>query len=581
MNPDDSMSNAAKETIDQTNSIEKQMAAEAAAEAQVDAGPAPDNSIMVDADPNYKPLSEIAASKPDEPKVDPTVLVDTGTAATDKPKKIKNKRAPIIAGIIVGAVLLLGLGIWGIVSLVSHDSGGAVAEEGKVAFFIENNNGDGTYAAFDGEGKQITEFSYGSTSTFRNGYAMVQDKTKTKYAIMANTGKLAVPFEKYDSIAQVGAYFLVAKGEDKKLISGKDEEIMLLDDASEAFGMTIAEDGNSTTIFDSNGEKIGELASGFKLAKKTDKAYVVVRTSDRVYVVSASTGLVKNSFESKAEYDVYETSEDNDIVALRSETDYKILWGDKVYTWKRERSSYVSISSYGDTNVYMTVGDNRYYMASDGKIIEGPSDSAQFAIIDSEHYAYRKYSDSFVTIIAGDEKIVLSDVSSLSKTGDGYSINFSGGKSANIYDKNGKPLFTESDFGGKKIYSILGKDKNGNYIVNSGTLYDKNQKELGYVSATLKNLDDGNYLIDGYKATGIMSAEGKVLIEERSCSEIEVSGDFYICQVNAKKYSLYSNKGKRIVQEYNSVRVVDNHIEADNGENIEYYTLDGEKFYES
>ena len=87
--------------------------------------------------------------------------------------------------------------------------------------------------------------------------------------------------------------------------------------------------------------------------------------------------------------------------------------------------------------------------------------------------------------------------------------------------------------------------------------------------------------MSNYDHEGIYSPEGKTIIDSEKCKEIEVVDSFYLCTVGSKKHDLYSHGGKRILEDYESIKIVNGHIEADNGATTEYYTLDGEMFYEA
>lgn len=583
MNPEDAMPDAAKETIDQANAVEKQMTAEATAAAEANAEPAGDNSILADdADSNYKPLSEIAAAKPDAPSVDPTVLVNESTqpTTTAEPKKTKNKRVPIIIGLLAAVVLLVGLGVWALVAFLSHDSGGAVAEDGKIAFAIESDKHDGSFAIFDNDGNRLTDFIYGEVSEFKNGYAVVQDSSRTKFAIITNNGKLSVPFGKYDNIELVGSLFSVKKDDELFLLNGKGEEIMPIIKSDSANGLTIAYSDNIAMVFDGNGEKLGEVESNVSISKKVEKGYATVKIGNTTYLINASDGTVKNKFESKSEeYSIDDVSKDGDIVILSSATNQKIFWGDKMYDWDRAKYSYAMINSGYYVHSYNK--DDRYFMGGNGKIFQGPSISSTFVIFDEKHYAYLPFSSTTIHIIVGDETIEINNISSLERTSDGYSISYSDYSSGTIISKNdGKTIFDESLLKSKTIRRINGPDPNGLFIANYSVLLNKNLKEIASTNVTLKYLD-GNYLASKFDSKGIVSPEGKTIIDPALCKEIESIDDFYLCTVGNKNFNLYTRSGRRILEGYESIKITNGHIEADNGEKTEYYTLNGDKFYEA
>ena len=588
MKPDDAMSNVAKETIDQTNTIKKQMAVEADAAATADAEPAPDNTIMIDADPNYRPLSEIAAEKTAEIQVDPTVLVDANATEAYQPKKLKSShRLPILIGLIAGVVLLLGLGIWGIVALLSRDTGGATAEDGVTAFFLAHDGDDRLYAAFNSDGQRLTDFAYATATDFRGGYALVTDSSGTKYAILANTGKLSVPFDEYEEIAQVGANYLAAKEGERQLINGKGERLMYVDNAEDLHGLTVAYSGNDTIIYDNAGTKLGKLSGGMDTSFSVDE-FIALTIEGKVYVISTNTGAIRVSFDGEGEYTAVSVSEDQNIIILSEDSAYKkVVWGNNVFDWDAEKRNYIiSISFNG--YLYAEKNNSTYYMGEDGVIFIQPEAvlySGYFYIYDHEHYAYIKSNNASennrtAVIVSGEKQIEFKNASSIKKNASGYVLGING-SGVVVLDKDGKSVFDQTELAKLgSLYSFSGPDQNGNYIKNSTILLNKDLEELSS-GGKIELLDDGNYLVVDSKTKGVISADGKELIRSTACIDIVASNGFYSCKVANKLYDLYKNDGSRLLRDYELINIKDNYIEAEQNDKIEYYTLAGQKFYEN
>ncbi len=622
MKPDDAMSNVAKEAIDQTNAIKKRMTAEADAVVAANAEPAPDNTILADADPNYRPLSEIAAAKTATIQVDPTILVDVNTIESFQPKQLKSsRRLPILIGLIAGVVLLLGLGIWGVVALFSHDPGGATAEDSVTAFFLARDGGDRLYAAFNSDGQRLTDFTYATVTDFRGGYALVTN-SKAEPAILANTGKLSVPFDEYQNIERVGANYLIEKGGDKQLINAKGERLMYVDDAEDMYGLTVAYSAGDTVIFDNVGNRLGNLVSNLNEAKYSKYSFVVLAIETKVYLVSVDTGAIRASLDIKDGYKSLggmEMSGDGEIIIFyyysnepadidnRSRSgnfasNYVIVWGDKVYdNWDYDKYDHLIAAEDLDSGlidrVCSVTGD--YCIDEGGAIFSIPSTEKNRIIHDHNHYAY--LSNGVLTIIAGDKTIKVENAKSFYKTDAGYLLN--GGI---YYDEDGEVLFDQTALKGLGANAISGPDQNGNYVMTSGDgayllkLNAENKFEELASAMRIVYLD-GNYLtyelnksastrkslyqkeFEEYEiiSSGLVSARGEVIISADACRIIKKIADFYLCKVADKQYDLYRVDGTRALQNYMLINIENGYIGASRDGRIEYYTLAGQKFYEN
>ena len=573
MNPNDAAPNAAKETIDQANSVEKQMKVEADTTAEANAEPAADNSIISDV--NYKPLSEIAAAKPDVPAVDPTVLVNANGPEQFKARKIKDKRTPAIIGFIAGAVVLAGLAIWGIVAFLSHDSGGAVAKEGVKAFFIENANGDGTYLAFNDEGERISEASFKDASEFNSkGYAVVRNKDGDKYAILTNTGKFSIPYDKYSKIEALGPFFLASKDGETLLIDGTGKEIMKSVSRGElTHGLPVVATNQFTTIFSGDGEKIGEYTSTLTSVSKIVKnGMSTILGGDTLYVIDVNNGSVIASFKTDTLYEIRYVTGDGTMAIISGDVNrdadkYKVLHDGKIFDWKDAQSPQAQ-----KDHLYYTKGTKKVIFAKDDKPFEVGA-GKNMLVFDSEHYAsylldYGIGYHDFVVVSNGESKAI-DGLSEIEKTTGGYNIKFKETRRGNIVDKDGNLLFDEQKIDEKEIFKITGPYQNGYYIANNHFLYDKDLNEIANADVLdmLEPMDDGNYLIDHLSKTyGVMDKDGKILIKSDACASLEVAGSYYLCGTSANEYSLYNKEGKALLEGFKSILVKDSHIETDNGD---------------
>ena len=625
MKPDDVMSNVAKETIDQTNTIKKQMAVEADAAATANAEPAPDNTIMVDADPNYRPLSEIAAEKTAEIQVDPTVLVDANATEAYQPKKLKSShRLPILIGLIAGVVLLLGLGIWGIVALLSRDTGGATAEDGVTAFFLAHDGDDRLYAAFNSDGQRLTDFAYATATDFRGGYALVTDSSGTKYAILANTGKLSVPFGEYEEIVRVGANYVIEENGDKQLINAKGERLMYIDDAEDLYGLTVAYNAGDTVIFDNAGNKLGNLVSNLNEAKYSKYSFTVLAIEEKIYLISVDTGDIRASlgiedgYKRLADVDISGDGEliifsyynnkptdiDNSSRSSNSTLSYVVVWGDKAYdNWDYDKYGTLTFIEDSRSDLIENVCSvTKDYCIDDGGVIFSvPSVEHSYCIHDHEYYAYQNGDE--VTIIAGDKAIEIKGATSIYKAAAGYLLN---GKI--YYSKEGELVFDQTSLRSFDADTISGPDKNGNYILIDTKSARAHLLRLNAESKFEKLASagrivylDGNYLsyelnvsaitekalygreFEEYEvvSASLISASGEEIIPANTCWTIKKIAEFYLCKIAEKQYDLYRVDGTRFLQGYMLIDTENGYIGAGRDDKIEYYTLAGQKFYEN
>ena len=158
MNPEDQNYGAGAEAAHQADSIQKQMTAEAIADAPEQAPV--DNSILagIEQDEDMKSLSDIIHEG--GPKLDPNptdLSADATKTAELKEKKPFNFKPILIAIIAVVVLGAAGFGIFALISGGSEGGGGAKADPERLAFFVEGDDGNASYAIYNDKGEKLTD----------------------------------------------------------------------------------------------------------------------------------------------------------------------------------------------------------------------------------------------------------------------------------------------------------------------------------------------------------------------------------------------------------------------------------------
>ena len=141
---------------------------------------------------------------PNEPVVNNQPVANNVVDKEDKGKK----KSPLLLIAIIAIVGLLVLGIVIVPKLFGKTaSGSGNKNDNSNAFFLANN--EGTYAVFNADGKQLTDFNIKSSfgEEFKNHTCFVEN-IDGKRGIIKDNGKMLVDFEKYTFLNNVGALYL-------------------------------------------------------------------------------------------------------------------------------------------------------------------------------------------------------------------------------------------------------------------------------------------------------------------------------------------------------------------------------------
>lgn len=592
MNPEDSMPNAASETIEQTAAVEKQMGAEQAAAEAATPKPEVDNSILAEPttetliENEPKPLFEIAASPA---KVDPTVLkaedMLVAPDTTPKPAKKSNK-TPIFIVIALIALALVGLGVWALASFLGKDNGGAVANPERTAFFLENQKGDGTFALFDDTGAKLTDFTYSDKYAFtEEGYAIVRENG-SEVAILANNGRLSVPYGKYSDISQTGVFFLATeKNGDKVLIKGDGEKITDVDDCYALNGIIVASLGDEINIYTIKGESLGKLNDSEKpKGKKAIKNTIAINAGGYLYMIDTNTGDVILKIEQKEAYNIFGMNNTRTTYALQNVRTGKydaVIIAGKYFEWDYSEKHLPFTASDGDYVYYENSAVEGYWiMGSDGKKIKTEKVNGHTVFFDSEHYAYMPYSTKTLTVVVKGETKAINDVYKLSHSDENYIIVHDNAPTE-IYDKDLKLIRKFP----KNSYSISGPDKNGNYLLDRGTIVNEKNEIIELPkearSASITVLENGDYLLENYeKEMGIIDAEGKEKLKFDRYTDIKIENGVMAAKDKDDKFVLFDADYNITLKDFDTINIKDGYVEATKGDKLEYYTYSGKLIYE-
>ncbi len=599
MNPEDSMPNAASETVKQTAAVEKQMGAAEAAAAAAVPKPELDNSILaetptgpiVNAEP--KSLSEIAAGPA---QVDPTVLKTVAPPQAENAKKVirpkvKN-RTPIFIAIALFVLVFAGFGVWSLVSFLNRDNGGAVAVAERTAFFLENRNGDGTFALFDDTGAKLTDFVYSDKYVFNDaGYAVVRENNDD-VAILANNGKLSVPYGKYTNITQAGIFFVaVDSGNNESLILGSGEKIMDVDDYYSISGLVVAISDGESIAYTIKGEKLGKLNKYDNPRDKiATKDVIAINADEHLYIINVSTGDVLLRLEQKEAYDIYDVDDALAVFSLKNvhteKYDMTIIDGE-FHQWdcsnghipRVDDGNYVYYHQNGSGLLGQDGPVHRWIMGSDGKKIAADKIIGDIVYFDSEHYAYNPSTDSPMYVMVDGKETIINNVKSLSYLNGQYAVAYSDAP-AEIRDKN----FNLIRKFPVKSSSISGPDKNGNYILSRSVIVDENNKvkwSLGKNKYYLTVLDNGDYLVDSSLGEkGIIDAKGEEKLKIGEYSEIKIENGVVAAKNASGKYVLFDKDYNVALGDCDVINVRAGYIEITKDGKLQYYTYSDKLFYE-
>ena len=612
MDPQDQNYGAGAEAAHQADAVQNQMAAEAIADAP--AAPQEDNSILADisADEEMKSLSDVIHEGSPSTQPSTGALVPDMAPTPEAPAKEKkpgNKKPLIIAIVAVLVLAGVGFGIWALIANGDKgepDAGGSKADTERMAFFVEGDDGDTSYAVYNDKGEKLTEAIYEKVSDFNKyGYAIAKKANEDGIGMIANSGKLSVALGEYESADVLGPFYVVSKQGTSFLTRGDGENMMTVVHSDSANGLISVFDGAKSTVFDKDGNTVTVTEFKRPLTEAvTDHNTICFYYEGTMRCYDTISGDKVLEFQTAKKIALSYLS------GVASSSRQCMFFEDATNKSIRYMYRYGKFMSFDDNGEIMTgtYDDNCFFHKNDyilgddlKKIYVKPlnTSTAQFAIRDSEHYAYySRTSDGHYSLhIRMNGKDIVYDTKTqypyLSHYGDyivvSYAISLGGGVLDNyfaIFKDDATPIYEykSSDYPSVDAVGFVGIDENRNFFANHALMnLDKGpiyhfKGFLGYYS-----YEDGVYLIrenrirkagDVYLA--VVDKNGKEIVPYEKYEYVSKEGKYLVAK-KGNNYSLLDLSGKVILENFDKITVSRSHFEALRDGKIEYYLLDGTK----
>ena len=611
MNPEDQNYAAGAEAAQQADSIQKQMAAEAAADApQVEQ---PDNSIMasIEADEDVKSLSDVIHEGATQPDPTPTDF----TSEPVQPAKKPGSKKPLIIAII--AILIIagaGVGVWLLMSgkggANPNDpgNGGAKSNPEDIAFFVADDKDDSLYAVYNGKGEKVADAVFNKVSDFNKfGYAAVKKADTDQYGIVANSGKLSVGYERYDMIEGFSQFFLATKDGTTILIDGEGNKITDVEQSEARNGLYAVFDGTVSTIYDKYGNTVGETGTRKPITESTiSKDTICFLNGTTLNCFDTNSGEKVTEFQTDKKLElsspVASASADRQCMIFKDKNDqdklYLYYWGDLKPVNNRDfgmivDGSYEESCHYTDGSTYIAGKDGIKVNAK--MIADSPS---VFAIVDSEHYAYSiRSNDGIYTLyvhINGKEKSFAAGKTApeISAEKDliaiSYTISLGNDKVENyfaVFKDSFTPYYELQHNKYPTIAASLFHDFDENNNITTGRTIINKDKGVIYQHEDFTgsiSYVDGVYLVRQTKLkkddylTAVVGKDGKAIIPFERYDTIKKVGKYFVVKKGTTS-SVLNLEGKVVLTGFERIEVYDTHFEAMKDGTTEYYTLDAKK----
>lgn len=606
MNPEDRDYGIGAEAARQADAVQNQMSIEEeAAKPPVEEV---DNSIIagIEAEEDMKSLSDVIHEGATQP--DPTPTDFASQPAAPVKEKQPGSKKPLIIGIVAVVVLAAaGFGIWALLSAGGTDNGGAKPDPDRIAFFVEGDNGNTSYAIYNDKGEKLTDFNYEKLSDFNaSGYAIVQKVGTEKPAIITNTGKYSIAPDKYSDIEAFGGNFVVKDENGSEiLIDGSGKKIHNIELRTTNIGLYSIFDGSVSHIYDSEGVKVGETDNKKPLSTEQVSSSTVCFTNEqKVRCYDTKTGDKVNEFESEEPLTLYLSSGSvsKNYQCMRFESTDPTNRKQYIYYYgklaaldeKYKTGGLVVTERSGSDYCYFT--NHTDVFGSDGIAVKMPeySDSARIIIQDSDHYMYIISKDhnqhySLYLHANGKEKALVEDTTwfpEIDGSGKHYIAYYKGENDSSYvleyYTDGLEPIFSKQvGIMGTSFSSPL--DENNNFIVDRKIYSMDKGEQIYYIPYELDTgsifYEDGYYFVKGYvlddetKNLILVDKNGKEVIEYGKYDTFKKYGKLLVAKKN-DSYTLLNIDGKALLENYDSVKVTSSHIEALKDGKTEYYLLD-------
>ena len=350
-------------------------------------------------------------------------------------------------------------------------------------------------------------------------------------------------------------------------------------------------DGEKSYIFDKNGEKVFETEGKSSIPKPTSLGKVICLNYKETACFSVETGDKLFSFKTDKKLTNNSISDNLQCATFYDEKSHRYTYNSVTGALRDigPETTILALQHKNDIGCFFIKTDD-YVMGSDGvklAISNGKTilvSSAQIVVRDADHFAYYQYKEdgghTYTMRSGGDTKRYDTGIDEVTISATNKMIGISYGGKLYIYEDGPDPVYIIED---KYIQASSMSEMNEygnfstyNYVVNKdkGVLYRSPSRlyvseKNGYFVVRESLKDNGGY-------AGVLNAKGEVIITEDTYTTIKFAGDFFIA-VKDDSYSLLDGEGKVLLEKYDSISVLDSHIEALKGGKTEYYTLDMKK----
>lgn len=501
-------------------------------------------------------------------------------------KILKKYRKLIILVLLIMIILCLSLLAIGIFKRINPKK---ELPDSPSSFFLENDKG--YYSLFNKKGKQLIDSSFIRVNEFYNEVSKVKDKD-SKYGIVNEKGKYIVKLGQYENIYQYGSLFKVEEDSKYSLLNKNGKKIIKKADFNvETFtgidSFIVVSYNDKYIIYNYDGKKI----YSFKISDDKNMSgpsanelgkYGSVYYDGLTIIFNIASGKVMAKIKEDIGYCVSSTNEDESIISLKTckswyeeaeDIKYKVIIKNKLKDIK-EKCSKLTLND----NILICTQDNARYMLN--KKLE----KVNIKVNDATYYNYKTYAikkDNDIQFVKNNKvKSTLKDAILADKgyTSQGIYLTYKDDKYT-YYNIKGKALFKNSYKNATAFDSnglaLVSKDEDKYYLINT-----KGKKVSP--DFTTANIDGNYYTYSNDDLYGILSKEGKVLVENKytSVSIRGINDHYYVVgNLNDKEYELIDLETRKIVLKTNEPMILhDSYIAVAKDDKLSYYTYKGKEF---
>lgn len=546
--------------------------------------------------PNPEPASA--------PTPNPAPAQSVGPTPVAMPRNKKSKAPLIIGG--VAAAALIGGGIFALMHL-----GGGSSDDDSIfdanAFFLYDSEKE-MYALFNEDGKTLTDFNIKYHSDFIDGYALVQNN-EDQFGVIRDNGKMSIKYGTYSYMSAANGLYITDTDEafQSRLITGSNKKIIEYNSdvasvfkgygSSDGF-LSIKVDDTNYNVYNVKGKLLGTTTDEPRFDDYNGLTLIDYGAHIEGYnsknldlVFSADTG---------RDYDIDEVSDDLSMIVLEP-TEYKEKYY-AVYTDGKFSEDYGACDdvdmrgNYYDTDTPYIICEkddsDNLLIKKDGTISD--IKASKYTIHDADNYVALDNSKAYF-YVNGESKNTLDNIRRVDVYYDNYIATSYVDKKLYVLDLSGNIQYTHTIPEDSSLYgySLEGFDGNGHLIFTDGSIEEN--EDTFIISKSGERLTDA-YRYIYYYSTGfyegaidyshsaIISADTKKKTDAiYSDIDIDEDGKVILAEKSDDEDSYdILDKNLEVIGSVNgNASLYDKYIRVRGDEKIEYYTLKGEKFFET